>query len=45
MLGALPHPPLAPTLAPTQLMYLLERNLPAVVSWMGLFQRSLLDLI
>lgn len=36
MLGALPHPPLAPTLAPTQPMYLLERNLPAVVSWMGL---------
>ena len=36
MLGALPQPPLAPTLAPIQPMYLLERNLPAVVSWMGL---------
>ncbi len=36
MLEALPHPPLVPTLAPTQPMYPLERNLPAVVSCMGL---------
>ena len=33
MLGALPHP----LLAPTPLMYLLERSLLAVVSWMGQF--------
>lgn len=32
MLRVLPHPPLAPT----PLMYLLERSLLAVVSWLGL---------